>query len=263
MMPRVLGSVTNNWFWIDKSLVHAPFSSLYSSVLLWPCTLKWTLSQSQSHNATDGQPVSKSWCRAPSGAHDQIFVTVCHLVLIFVGRPLCREDGSVFCICCWPLPAQSFSGPSPLLLATIFYCLRFETSIGENFCSVTLRTSRSLPTNFHWAWILIERIISWKLVGKWQSIWKKHFILQIYVVDSRLNAWHYWAGGYIHSSMQPDWNLPQYRGSHHKISFWVQENFPEDQFQNHVTFKYILSLCKPLLDLYSFQCCRTWIFIFV
>jgi hypothetical protein len=46
--------------------------------------------------------------------------------LVFVGRPLWREDGSVFCICCWPLPAQSFSGPSPLELATVFYCLRLE-----------------------------------------------------------------------------------------------------------------------------------------
>jgi hypothetical protein len=45
-----------------------------------------------------------------------------------VGCPLWREDGSVFCICCWSLPAQSFSGPSPLGLATVFYCLRFETS---------------------------------------------------------------------------------------------------------------------------------------
>jgi hypothetical protein len=42
---------------------------------------------------------------------------------------LWREDGSVFCISCWPLPAQSFSGPSPFGLATIFYCLRFETSL--------------------------------------------------------------------------------------------------------------------------------------
>jgi hypothetical protein len=33
--------------------------------------------------------------------------------LAFVGRPLWREDGSAFCICCWPLPVQSFSGPSP------------------------------------------------------------------------------------------------------------------------------------------------------
>jgi hypothetical protein len=46
-----------------------------------------------------------------------------------VERPLWREDGSVFCTCCWPLPAQSFSGPSPLVLATIFYCLRFEISL--------------------------------------------------------------------------------------------------------------------------------------
>jgi hypothetical protein len=46
--------------------------------------------------------------------------------LVFVGRPL---DGSVICICCWPLPAQYFSGPSPLVLATIYYCPRFETSL--------------------------------------------------------------------------------------------------------------------------------------
>jgi hypothetical protein len=49
--------------------------------------------------------------------------------LVYVGRPLWREDGSVFCISCWPLSAQSFSGPSPLGLATIFYCLRFDTSL--------------------------------------------------------------------------------------------------------------------------------------
>jgi hypothetical protein len=45
-----------------------------------------------------------------------------------LGRSLWREDGSVVCNCSWPLPAQSFSGPSPFGLATIFYCLRFETS---------------------------------------------------------------------------------------------------------------------------------------
>jgi hypothetical protein len=32
-------------------------------------------------------------------------------------------------MCRWPLPAQSFSGPSPLVLVTIYYCLRFETSL--------------------------------------------------------------------------------------------------------------------------------------
>jgi hypothetical protein len=46
-----------------------------------------------------------------------------------MGRPLWREDGSVFCMCRWPLPAQAFSGPIPLGLANVFYCLRFETSL--------------------------------------------------------------------------------------------------------------------------------------
>jgi hypothetical protein len=46
-----------------------------------------------------------------------------------LGRPLWREDGSAVCNCYWPSPAQSFSGPSPVGLVAIFYCLRFETSL--------------------------------------------------------------------------------------------------------------------------------------
>jgi hypothetical protein len=46
-----------------------------------------------------------------------------------VGRFLWREDGSVVYNCCWASPAHSFSGPSPVGLATIFYCLRFGTSL--------------------------------------------------------------------------------------------------------------------------------------
>jgi hypothetical protein len=42
---------------------------------------------SSSHIATDGQSVSKFWCRAPSGAHDQIFITVWHLRPCFCGAP--------------------------------------------------------------------------------------------------------------------------------------------------------------------------------
>jgi hypothetical protein len=49
--------------------------------------------------------------------------------LVPVGRPLWREDESVFYICYWPLPAQSFSSPSSLGFTTTFYCLRFETSL--------------------------------------------------------------------------------------------------------------------------------------
>jgi hypothetical protein len=42
---------------------------------------------------------------------------------------LWREDGSVVYKYSWLSPAQSFSGHSPVGLATIFYCLRSETSI--------------------------------------------------------------------------------------------------------------------------------------
>jgi hypothetical protein len=44
-------------------------------------------SQSQSYIATDGQSVSMSWCRAQSGAHDQIFITVWQLRSCFCGAP--------------------------------------------------------------------------------------------------------------------------------------------------------------------------------
>jgi hypothetical protein len=43
-------------------------------------------SQSQSYIATDGQSIiSKSWCRAPSGAHDEIFIIVLQLPLFSCG----------------------------------------------------------------------------------------------------------------------------------------------------------------------------------
>jgi hypothetical protein len=31
--------------------------------------------------------------------------------------------------CSWPLPVQTFSGPTPMGLVTIIYCLRIETSL--------------------------------------------------------------------------------------------------------------------------------------
>jgi hypothetical protein len=94
------------------------------------------LSESESYVTTDGQSASLSWYKAPiRGLRPDFFSpfgirnTSDSYVLDSVGRPLRREDGSVFCMCRWSLPAQSFSGPSPLGLATVFYCLRFETSL--------------------------------------------------------------------------------------------------------------------------------------
>jgi hypothetical protein len=60
---------------------------------------KLSLSPSLSHIATDGQSLCLSWCRAPSGAHDQILVTLWRYCFVLGGggRPLWREGGSVFC----------------------------------------------------------------------------------------------------------------------------------------------------------------------
>jgi hypothetical protein len=41
--------------------------------------------QNQSHIATDGQSISKSWCRAPYGTHDQICITFWQLRSCFCG----------------------------------------------------------------------------------------------------------------------------------------------------------------------------------
>jgi hypothetical protein len=79
---------------------------------------------------TDGQPASLSWSKAPIwGLRPDLYYLCDSYGLVLVGRPLWQEVGSVFCMYCWPLPAQSSSGPNPLALETIFYCLTFETSL--------------------------------------------------------------------------------------------------------------------------------------
>jgi hypothetical protein len=84
--------------------------------------------QSKSKSCYDRLSVGQSiLVSSPSGAQDEIFVTLRQLRFVDVGRPLCRKDRSVFYNCCWPSPAQSFLGPSPAGLMTIFYCLRFES----------------------------------------------------------------------------------------------------------------------------------------
>jgi hypothetical protein len=56
------------------------------NVVVWimkPCSLAPI--SSQSHIATDGQSISNSLCRAPSGAHDQIFIALWPLQSCFYG----------------------------------------------------------------------------------------------------------------------------------------------------------------------------------
>jgi hypothetical protein len=83
-------------------------------------------SKSKPKSYYDWRSVSKSW-NTFLGLMTRYLLLLDRYGLVSVGSPLWREDGSVFCISWWPLPVQCFSGPSPLELATIVYCLRFET----------------------------------------------------------------------------------------------------------------------------------------
>jgi hypothetical protein len=86
------------------------------------------LSLSRMLRATVSRPVCHG-INHPSGAYNQILLLSDNCGFVGLGRPLWREDGSAVFNCYWLSPAQSFSDPSPVELAIIYYCLRFETSL--------------------------------------------------------------------------------------------------------------------------------------
>jgi hypothetical protein len=92
----------------DESLVCSDKSWQFLQNLHYYALFVW-VSQSQSHITTDGQSVGLSWCRAPSGAHDQIFLLYESYCPVHMGRPLWREVGSVVSLCenQWLLAVQS------------------------------------------------------------------------------------------------------------------------------------------------------------
>jgi hypothetical protein len=96
--------------------------SKHNSILCCSCQSESeSESESESYVTTDGQPASLSWNKATIWGLRPDFYYLCDSYgLVLVGRPLWREVGSVFCMCFWPLPAQSFSGPSPWDLRPYF-----------------------------------------------------------------------------------------------------------------------------------------------
>jgi hypothetical protein len=83
-------------------------------------------SDSESHVTTNGQSASLSWCQAPIWDLQSDLYYLQTVACLLMWGALSDER-----VCRLQLllasPAQSFSGPSPVGLVTIFYCLRFET----------------------------------------------------------------------------------------------------------------------------------------
>jgi hypothetical protein len=110
--------------------------------------------------------VSRPVClgiKHPSGAYDQIFITCVTVTVLFLWGAFSDERSGLSFVCCWPLPAQSFSGPSPLGLQTIFYCLRFETSISSPPMTrrVTVEVFDPASTRVYSCWSMLMMWIHW------------------------------------------------------------------------------------------------------
>jgi hypothetical protein len=113
--------------WLGSDLRIGHF--FYCDCLERQLSYEWIIqSLSLMLGSTVSRPVSLG-IKHPSEAYDQILLLSDSCGFVDMGRSLWREDGSVVHNCCWPSPAQSFSGPSSFWLATIFYCLRFEISL--------------------------------------------------------------------------------------------------------------------------------------
>jgi hypothetical protein len=131
--------------------LHALKSSLHSL----PYRTAWTTQVTVKVKVTLRPTVSQS---VGLGVEHHLGLMTRYL-LFFDSYGLTR--GWVFFICCWPSPAQYFSGPSPWGLGTIFYCLRIETSLfvasydsQGHGGGIRLRLHTGCLSNWVWVWVL-------------------------------------------------------------------------------------------------------------
>jgi hypothetical protein len=122
----------NQWLSTTRSIPYWT-TSVFSSTVTNDESLvtPWTALRVKSYVTTDGRSASVYSNKAPIwGLRPHLYY--CQTVAgFFIWGALSDErTGLSFTIAAgWLSPAQSFSGPSPVALMTIFYCLRFETSL--------------------------------------------------------------------------------------------------------------------------------------
>jgi hypothetical protein len=93
--------------------------------------------KSQSYVTTYVNQAVHIGVKHPSGDKTKFLLLSESCGFVDVGRPLWREDGSVVYNCCWPSPAQSFSGPYPEGLMTIFRARTLQSQSYFNWLFTT------------------------------------------------------------------------------------------------------------------------------
>jgi hypothetical protein len=128
--------------------------------------------------ATDGQSVSNSWCRAPSGAHDWIFITVWQLRSCFCGALSLTRGRVSFVYAAGPcqrthsrdriLLSQISDFPFRRLIRLAGSRWRYSTRVLlSNWILVTLlKSSLSVPIRKH----LVARFVFPVLASSWIPI---------------------------------------------------------------------------------------------
>jgi hypothetical protein len=128
-------SVISSWITLEcRPNSPIPVSVVLESVLfcinLELILSPFTSAESESNITTECQSASLSWNKAPvRGLRPDVCYYQDGCGFVDVGRSLWRENGSVVYKCFSASPAQSCSDLSDLEVVTIFYCLRFDTSL--------------------------------------------------------------------------------------------------------------------------------------
>jgi hypothetical protein len=119
--PPVQNSTSTN-----NSQACGPF---HTTLLVYSSQADFQLTESESELLYDLRFTANRFVLATSQLRPttSIFFNWTLSVIVLMQHLLWREDGSIVYNCCWSSSAQSFSGPSPAGLMTIFYCLRLET----------------------------------------------------------------------------------------------------------------------------------------
>jgi hypothetical protein len=141
-------------------------------------------SKSKSH-CDCGQWINKSWCRAPSAAHDQIFINLWPLRSCSSGAPSLTRRRVRLLYMLLALPSVVFPDQSPLGLVTIFQCLRFET-----FLFVSSYDSQGhgedIRTRLHTA--VTQKSFLVRFINSWHGPHRKHSSCIVASIRLRGNA---------------------------------------------------------------------------